>query len=74
VGGHHFSLRRANRHEQITRDSFPPNTTNQDLRSVFKGIGPVLHAKVVNDLKGNCIVGVVEMFCAEDVEEILTSK
>ncbi len=54
--------------------SLPPNTTNKDLRQVFERVGPVLHAKVVNDLNGNCIVGVVEMSCAEDVEEILTSN
>ena len=54
--------------------SLPPNTTNLDLRHVFERIGPVLRAKVVNDLNGNCIVGVVEMSCAEDVEEILTTN
>lgn len=54
--------------------SLPPNTTDQDLRNVFERIGPVLHAKVVNDRNGNCIVGVVEMACTEDVEEILTTK
>jgi hypothetical protein len=27
----------------------------------------------VNDVHGNCIVGIVEMFYPEDVEEILTS-
>jgi RNA recognition motif-containing protein len=54
--------------------SLPPNTTNQDLRAVFERIGPVLHANVVNDRNGNCLVGVVEMSCAEDVEEILTTK
>ena len=54
--------------------SLPPNTTSQDLRHIFERIGPVLHAKVVNDGMGNCIVGVVEMLCAEDVEEILATK
>ena len=54
--------------------SLPPNTTSQDLREVFERIGPVLHAKVVNDRNGNYMVGVVEMSCAEDVEEILTTK
>jgi hypothetical protein len=54
--------------------SLPPNTTNQALREVFARIGPVVHAKVVNDRNGNCIVGIVEMSCAEDVEEILESK
>jgi hypothetical protein len=53
--------------------SLPPNMTDQDLRDVFERIGPVLHAKVVNDSKGNCIVGVVEMSFGEDVEEILTT-
>ena len=53
--------------------SLPPNTTEQDLRHVFERIGSVLHAKVVNDRNGNCVVGVVEMACSEDVEEILTS-
>jgi hypothetical protein len=54
--------------------SLPPNTTNQDLCDVFKRIGPVLDAKVVNDRKGNCLVGIVKMSSAEDVEEILTTK
>jgi hypothetical protein len=54
--------------------SLPPNTSSQDLRDIFERIGPVLHAKVVNDRNGNCMVGVVEMSCAEDVEEILTTK
>jgi hypothetical protein len=54
--------------------SLPPNTTTQDLRRAFELIGPVLHAKVVNDLHGNCIVGIVEMSFAEDVEEILTTR
>jgi RNA recognition motif-containing protein len=53
--------------------SLPPNTMGQDLRNVFERVGPVLHAKVVNDGKGNCIVGVVEMCYAEDVDEILTT-
>ncbi len=54
--------------------SLPPNTTDHALRNVFERIGPVLHAKVVNDHNGNCIVGIVEMSCAEDVEEILTTN
>jgi RNA recognition motif-containing protein len=57
---------------QVT--SLPPNMTTQDLRAVFERIGPVLFAKVVHDRDGNCIVGVVEMRYAEDVEEILTTK
>lgn len=54
--------------------SLPPNITSQDLRHIFERIGPVLHAKVVNDRSDNSIVGIVEMLCAEDVEEILTTK
>ena len=54
--------------------SLPPNTTSQDLRRIFERVGPVLHAKVVNDSMGNCIVGIVEMLFVQDVEEILTTK
>jgi RNA recognition motif-containing protein len=54
--------------------SLPPNTTTQDLRRVFELIGPVLYTNVVKDLNGNCIVGIVEMSYAEDMEEILTSN
>ena len=54
--------------------SLPPNITAQNLREVFERIGPVVHAKVVSDRNGNCIVGAVEMSCAEDVEEILTTQ
>jgi hypothetical protein len=54
--------------------SLPPNITSQDLCRVFERIGPVLHAKVIKDLHGNCIVGIVEMVHAEDVEEVLTTK
>jgi RNA recognition motif-containing protein len=54
--------------------SLPPNTTDEVLRHVFERIGPVVNAKVVNDRNGNCIVGIVEMSCVEDVEEILTSN
>jgi RNA recognition motif-containing protein len=54
--------------------SLPPSTTDKDLRNVFERVGPVLHAKVVHDLNGHSIVGIVEMSCAEDVEEILTTN
>jgi RNA recognition motif-containing protein len=54
--------------------SLPPNTTDQILRNVFERIGPVLHARVVNDRDGKCILGIVEMSCVEDVEEILVSN
>jgi hypothetical protein len=49
--------------------SLPPNTTSQHLHDIFCQIGHVLSAKVVHDLNGNCIVGVVEMSLAEDAEE-----
>jgi hypothetical protein len=54
--------------------SLPRNITSQDLCGVFERIGPVLHAKVIKDLHGNCIVGIVEMVHAEDVEEVLTTN
>ncbi len=54
--------------------SLPVNTSNEDLRAIFERIGPVLTAKVVSDRDGSCVMGVVEMSCAEDVEEILTSN
>ena len=54
--------------------SLPPNTTSQGLRHIFERIGPVLDTKVFNDSMGNCMLGVVEMLCAEDVEEILTTQ
>jgi RNA recognition motif-containing protein len=54
--------------------SLPGTTTNEDLRAIFERIGPVLTAKVVSDRDGSSIMGVVEMSCAEDVEEILTSN
>ena len=54
--------------------SLPGNTTDEDLRAIFERIGPVRTAKVVSDRDGSCMMGVVEMSCAEDVEGILTSN
>ena len=52
----------------------PPNTTSQHLRDLFARVGPVVAATVIKDGKGNCIMGIVEMSCPEDVEEILSTK
>jgi hypothetical protein len=54
--------------------SLPPALTSANLRVLFEQIGPVRHAKIVKDRDGRCIMGVVEMSFAEDVEEILTTK
>ena len=52
----------------------PPNMTSQHLRDLFARIGPVVGATIIKDGKGNCIMGIVEMSCAEDVQEILATK
>ena len=54
--------------------SLPPSLTSHNLRVIFERIGPVRRAKIVKDRDGHCIMGVVEMSFAEDVEEILTTK
>jgi len=48
--------------------------TSRHLHELFARIGPVVGAKVIKDANGNCIMGIVEMSCAEDVEEILATK
>ena len=52
----------------------PPKMTSRHLHELFARIGPVVGAKVIKDANGNCIMGIVEMSCAEDVEEILATK
>ena len=52
----------------------PPKMTSRHLRDVFAQIGPVVGATVIKDGDGNCIMGIVEMSCAEDVEEILATN
>ena len=56
-------------------NGLPPEVTDKHLRDLFEQFGPVASAKIVCGLDGNSLgFGMVEMFHAEDLAEILTTK
>lgn len=56
-------------------NGLPLSLTDEHLRDLFAAFGTVVSARLVRDMDGKALgFGIVDMSCAEEVDEILNTK